>query len=480
MRSLHRWDVMDQTTQPLRGRLGSLLGLWTLAGALIGLAYWLLEAALHAWVFRTGPFLYELHHVEGNELWMRGFTVLLFVLLGAVVQWHLNGVRALTARLRKLAAALDQAGNAVLITDVRGLIEYVNPAFTRLTGYSLAELKGRTPSALKSGLYDEAWYRALWAEITAGRVWSGNLVDRRKDGSYYPASLTIAPIAGERGALTNFVAVQHDLSAQVELEERVRQAEKLQTLGTLASGIAHDFNNVLALATLQLELASARAGQGELNALLGDIGRTLGGANAMVKQLVSFARRGAASTSFEPFELKPWLDGTWPTLRLMVPAPLELRQESPAVTAWVRGDEQALQQVLTNLVQNARDAVRPRGHGVITVGWEVVEDGARVVASAAKLMGTRCVWLRVSDDGPGIPPELQERIFQPFFTTKGERGTGLGLAMVRETVHRHGGTLWVTSAPGRGATFHLLLPEGRGLQVPRVTTRRSPEVTPGS
>jgi PAS domain S-box-containing protein len=461
---------MEAPRQSLRARVTGLFGLATLAGCIIGIAYWSLEAALHAWVFHTGSFTTELVDGDGNELWMRSFTLLLFVLLGVIVQWHLNGVRALAARLRRLAAAVEQAGDGVLISDARGLIEYVNPAFTRLTGYELSELRGKTPAVLKSGATNDGLYRLIWATIKGGKAWSGRIVDRRKDGTYYPTALTIAPITGPKGEIINYVGVQHDMSAQVELEERLRQSEKLQTLGTLASGIAHDFNNVLALVILQLELVSARAGANpELTPLLADLERTLGGAKAMVRQLVSFSRRGSATTAFEPFEVKPWLDRAWPSLRLLVPDPLELRLESPLDAEWVRGDEQALQQVLTNLVQNARDVLLPRGHGVITVNWEVVADGARVVASAAKLAGTRCVWIRVSDDGPGVPAELQERIFEPFFSTKGERGTGMGLAMVRETVRRHGGTLWVTSEPERGATFHLLLPTA----APGVTTGAS-------
>ena len=451
--------MVERPPQSLRTRLTGLLGGASLAGLIIGVAYWLLEAALHAWVFRTGTFQSELFQAEPNELWMRSFTVVLFVVLGAVVQWHLNGLRAWSARRRRLAAAVEQAGDAVLISDVQGLIEYVNPAFTRLTGYALEEVIGKKPSVLKSGTGDESFYRNVWATITAGKVWSGPIVDRRKDGTFYPASLTIAPIVDEQGVVTHFIGVQHDRSTQVELEERLRQTEKLQTLGTLAAGIAHDFNNVLALTGLQLELATTRAsGNAELTELLGEVGRSLSGAKELVKQLVTFSRRGSVTGEQAPFALRPWLDRVWPTLRLLVPAPLVLRLEAPETALWLRADEQALQQALTNLVQNAKDVLLPRGHGVITVHWEVVEDAASVAEVAAALGHTRCLWLRVSDDGPGIPAELQERIFEPFFTTKGERGTGLGLAMVKETVRRQGGVLWVSSEPGRGATFHLLLP----------------------
>ena len=452
--------MVEQPPQSLRTRVTGLLGGATLAGIIIGVVYWALEAALHAWVFGDGSFVGELFQGSPNELWMRSLTVVLFVVLGAVVQWHLNGARAWGRRLRRLAAAVEQAGDSVLISDAQGLIEYVNPAFTRLTGYALAEVRGKKPSVLKSGTRDELFYRNVWATITAGKVWSGSIVDRRKDGTYYPASLTIAPVLDEQGTATHFIGVQHDMSAQAELEERLRQTEKLQTLGTLAAGIAHDFNNVLAVVVMQLELAALRArDDAEMTQLLHDLGRSLGGAKDLVKQLVAFSRRGSATTSLESFEFRPWLADVWPTLRLLVPDPLALRLESPESSSpWLRADEQALQQALTNLVQNARDVLLPRGHGLITVAWEVVEDGGQVVASAGRLARTRCLWLRVCDDGPGIPAELEHRIFEPFFTTKGERGTGLGLAMVKETVHRHGGVLWVTSKAGQGATFHLLLP----------------------
>ena len=427
-------------------------------GAGLGAAYWLAESALHAAVFRTGSFAHELLHGGANEMWMRTVTALLFVVLGVVVQRYLGSRRDYEERLHRLAAAVQQSGEAMVITDADGRIQFANPAFTRITGYTLDEVRGRTPAVLRSGTMDDAGYRAVWATIAEGRVWSGSFVDRRKDGRYYPLLLTIAPVV-DRGVVTHYVGIQRDMTEQIELEERLRQAEKLEALGTMAGGIAHDFNNALATVTLKLPLALRRArGDAELIEVLGSIERSVDGAAALVRRLMSFARRGSPSAPLAPIELGAWLDQSWPTFDVLMPAPLELRRSNPPHAAWVRADGYALQDVVANLVQNARDVLLERGHGTVTVRVALVPDGGAVSPAAAPLTGSPCAELTVADDGPGVAPGLESKIFEPFFSTKGEHGSGLGLAMARETVHRHGGILWLTSEPSHGATFHVLLP----------------------
>lgn len=227
-----------------------------LVGVVTGLGYWVGESTLHAFVFHTGNFGHELTHGDWNEIWMRGCAAMLFAGLAGGCQWHFSRVAAWKLHLRRLASVVEQSGESMLITDLDGRIEFTNPAFSRLTGYTFEEVRGRNPSVLKSGAHSREHYRTVWATIKEGRVWSGSVVDRKKDGSYYPALLTIAPVADPGGTITHFVGVQHDLSRQVELEERLRHTEKVETLGMFAAGIAHDFGNTLTLLSLQLQLAS--------------------------------------------------------------------------------------------------------------------------------------------------------------------------------------------------------------------------------
>jgi len=426
------------------------LGPATLVGFAVAALYWVAETALHAFVFETGDFVTELSADNSNERWMRLFTVALFIVLGAGVQRYLTRVRSYEGRVRILASAVHQAGESVLITDLSGVIEYVNPAFTANTGYQPAEVIGQTPAVLRSGATEPAAYRELWATISDGRVWSGAFTDRRKDGSFFPVAVTIAPVLDERGQIAHYVGIQRDLSDRVELENRLRHAAKLETLGTLVGGLAHDFNNVLATVTLLLQLASRRAGEdAELRQLLGSAGESVDGAAATIRQLLAFARTGAVGDELRPLELRAWLERTWPGLRLAVPASITSRLELPPEGTWVRADAAALQQALTNLVYNARDALEGRPKGTLAVSCGLLPAGEAPPRA----------YLRVADDGPGVPAELKERIFEPFFTTKGEgRGLGLGLAMVKEAVRRHGGALRVDDRAGGGATFEVLLP----------------------
>ncbi|MBI2515461.1 MAG: PAS domain-containing protein [Opitutae bacterium] len=430
-------------------------------GALLGAGYWIVETGLHAYVFHSGAFTHELLHGDWNELWMRSCTAVLFAAIGGAAQWHLARDAAWARHLRRIAGAVEQAGEAVLITDATGRIEFVNPAFTYATGYTLNEVRGHSPSILKSGAQGPGQYRTIWETITAGRVWSGSIVDRRKDGSFYPALLTIAPVLDERGHVSHFVGVQRDMSHQVELEERVRHAENLKTLGTFAAGIAHDFGNALTLLSLQLQLAAQHleTRTADVSADIAKMEQLLDGAKKTVLELGAFARRGSTIALREPFQIRDWLRRHFPTFRLLLPTSLRVSLELPHREAWIQADAAALQQVLINLLQNARDALETKPLGTITLRCELVPDGRRLNAAATHLAGVACVRICVQDDGPGIDPQLTDRIFEPFFTTKGQRGSGLGLAMVRDTVQRHSGALRVISRPGEGAIFELLLPE---------------------
>ncbi|MBE0558133.1 MAG: PAS domain S-box protein, partial [Proteobacteria bacterium] len=149
------------------------------------------------------------------------------------------------AMLKRMMAAIEQVGEVVIVTDTEGTIQYVNPAFESLTGYTREEAMGKTPRILNSGKQAPGFYQDLWKTISSGKTWAGRMVNKRKDGELYTEDATITPVRGESGLIVNYVAVKRDVTDHQRLMAQLRHAQKMETVGTLAGGVAHDFNNIL-------------------------------------------------------------------------------------------------------------------------------------------------------------------------------------------------------------------------------------------
>lgn len=195
--------------------------------------------------------------------------------------------------LRLHSAALNAAANAIVITDTNGAIEWINAAFTGLTGYSRDEAIGKNSRDLvKSGVQDRAFYTHLWETILGGNVWSGEMTNRRKDGSLYPEGQTVTPVRNDQGKIAHFIAIKRDLTAHHQLEAQFQQAQKMETVGRLAGGIAHDFNNLLTVINGIANLASMNLLEGDpLRADLDEILRAGERAAALTQQLLAFSRK---------------------------------------------------------------------------------------------------------------------------------------------------------------------------------------------
>jgi PAS domain S-box-containing protein len=364
--------------------------------------------------------------------------------------------RKAEAAQRRLVAAIEQAGEMIVITDPAGTIQYVNAAFERVTGYARDEALGRNPRILKSGRHDQAFYQELWRTITAGRVWQGRFVNRRKDGTLYDEQAVLAPVRDAQGRIMNFVAVKRDITEELSLAEQLRQAQKMEAIGQLAAGVAHDFNNVLTALLAYVGVAQRAA------ALDSDVSESLEGienlavhAAGITKSLLMFS--GRAEAELKPVDLGALLGETAKLLRHIVPRAIALRITSPTgEPLWVRGDRTQLQQVIMNLAINARDAM-PDG-GQLNVAVAPLPD-APTGPEDASAVPRPAVCLCVGDTGCGMSPETQAQIFEPFFTTKPRgRGTGLGLPIVHGIVKEHGGHIDVRSALGWGTAFRVILP----------------------
>jgi len=360
---------------------------------------------------------------------------------------------------RKLSLAIEQAGESIIITDRNGIIEYANPAFTSVTGYSAEDAMGQTPRLLKSGNQDGAFYEAMWKTITDGKVWHGKVIDKRKDGSFYPAMLTISPISDDAsGAITHFVGIQSDLSVLEDMENRFHQAQKMEAVGTMVGGIAHNFNNMLAGMTGNLYLAKKRVqAQPDVVQRLANVEELSLHAAEMIQQLLAFARKGVVSIKEMP--LTPFISETLKLLHASVPENITVHQNVCTDDLIIKGDGTQLHQVLVNLVNNARDAVEGVDKPCITIKLEPFQVDDAFIEKHPYFKAGAYARLCVADNGTGISERHIEHLFEPFFTTKEQgQGTGLGLSMVYGAVKTHHGFVEVESSSGEGSTFHIYIP----------------------
>ncbi len=366
---------------------------------------------------------------------------------------------------RRLATAIEQAAEAVVITDAQGNINYVNPAFERITQYLKEEVVGKNPRILKSGHHSESFYRELWDTIKSGKPWTGNFINRKKDGTIYREDATISPVKSSAGIILNYVAVKRDTTKETELQQQLLQAQKMEAVGTLAGGVAHDFNNLLQVifGYTQMLMSKKPEDSTELQSLSKIASAAKRGAE-LVNGLLAFSRRTPTSPRLISLnavvqETKSLLERTIPR---MIKIDLNLSDDVPMIYA----DPSQVEQILMNLALNARDAIDETG--VLTIESGALELDEEFCDKHLGVKPGPYAVLRVSDTGHGMDKETLSHIFEPFYTTKEVgKGTGLGLAMVYGIVKQHDGYIECDSTPGIGTTFHVYFP------VPKQTRKNS-------
>lgn len=358
--------------------------------------------------------------------------------------------------LERLRSAIEQAAEAIVITDTSAAIQYVNPAFERTTGYSRDEALGKNPRMLQSGEHGPEFYRELWDTLTSGRTWRGRFVNERADGARLIEDGSISPVRDHSGRLVAYVAVKRDVTRELDLEGQLVQAQRLESLGRLAGGIAHDFNNMLAVISGYTALALDEAEpDSPVQSHLFEIRTAAERSVDLVSGLLAFARKQPASPRV--IDLNGSISSLLRMLQRLVGEDIILRWEPSEETWPVRIDSGQLDQILTNLVVNSRDAL-PSG-GAITIETGNLELDAGDCAGRAERVPGPYARFVVRDDGCGMDGETLGRIFDPFFSTKpASEGTGLGLAMVYGLVRQNDGFIDVTSEEGRGTTVGVYLP----------------------
>jgi PAS domain S-box-containing protein len=360
----------------------------------------------------------------------------------------------------RLLTAIEQAGETIFVTDPEGTIEYVNPAFETVTGYTRAEALGQTPHLLKSGKHDEVFYRNMWRTVSEGRTWQGHILNKRKDGTLYTDEATISPVHDATGRIVNYVAVTRDITEHLRLSEHLRQAQKMEAIGRLAGGVAHDFNNLLTVILGLAELATSEVNpEDPLLARIQGIQSAGTRAADLTRQLLAFARKQVVAPKV--LDLNAAIAGLEKMLGRLIGEDVAFVWK-PGPDLWaVHIDPSQVDQLLANLVVNARDAMADAGTLTVETANAVLDE-AYCKAHAGVTPG-EYVRLTISDTGCGMDRETLCRIFEPFFTTKGEgAGTGLGLATVYGIVKQAGGYLEAHSEPGLGTSFQIYLPRWEG------------------
>ena len=388
----------------------------------------------------------------------------------ADVSWELAKHKRSEAFQNRLQAAIDQAEEVVIITDKSGAINYVNPVFERITGYSRAEVLGKNPRILKSGVQDEFFYQHLWETLMSGRTWRGRFINKCRDGRLVTFESSISPVKNESGEIVNFVAVKKDMTEQLEIvreksevEIQMRQSQKLESIGRLAGGVAHDFNNMLCVILgYGEEIIRKLHPSDPLNDLAKEIVNAGKKSTDLTRQLLAFSRKQTLNPKV--INLNDVILNISKMLKRLIGEHIELKTELDKNLALALIDPGQLEQVIMNLVVNARDAM-PNG-GCLAIQTSNVKLDTSYVNHHFDFVPGNYVEILISDTGTGMDLDTMGRIFEPFFTTKSEgKGTGLGLSTVYGIVKQSSGNIWVSSKLGVGTTFKVQFPETQAKEI---------------
>ncbi len=338
--------------------------------------------------------------------------------------------------------AFKHSTDAVLITDTEGTIIEVNQAFCDLFGWEHDEVIGKTPGILRAPQTSDAFYARMWQAIETKGMWKGEIVNKKKDGSLITVLLSITPIIQD-GKKVGYMSIDIDLTEQIRLKQRAEHAERLAVIGKMAAKIAHEIRNPLASISLNAEILDDELKADEidkeeahtlLKAIIGEVDRL----THLTHDYLQFSKMSVINTS--AIEINTFIK------ELIHFTNNEARQHkarlrfNPGKPLMVTVDENQLRVVLLNLIRNSLEAMENGGE--IEIFIEEKEETFEI---------------HIRDNGPGIPPEIRESIFQPFFSSK-DLGTGLGLAISKQIINAHNGAIQLANSEGRGAHFIISLP----------------------
>lgn len=344
--------------------------------------------------------------------------------------------------LLRFSNVIQYTINPIQITDARGVMVYVNPAFEKTTGFTKEELIGRNPNILSSGKYDREFWRKVWSHILSGKMWVGQLENKRKDGLPFHTELVISPIVDAGGKVVGFLGAHRDITEQKMLEEQLVRSQKMESIGTLAAGIAHEVGNPLTSISSLVQVIQRTTNDQFAKEKLELIKNQINRIARIIRDLVDFSR--PSTYVIKPTDVNSLLRDALNIVQYgkkvkSIDFVVELGESLPELQ--VVPDQ--LVQVFINILINGVDAL----------------EGTSGTISVSSRMRGNTVEVVVSDTGKGIKKEDREKIFEPFFTTKEVgKGTGLGLWVSYGIVRNFGGDIAVVSRPGQGSTFIVTLP----------------------
>ncbi|MEW6262483.1 MAG: response regulator [Thermodesulfobacteriota bacterium] len=371
----------------------------------------------------------------------------------------------LISRQKLLATAVEQAAEAISIAGSDGNLQYTNPAFVNMSGYTVEEVLGRKLCFPWGEENISLFENEVWPALVRGEAWTGHIKKRKKDGSLYHSNTTISPVQDDAGRIVNYVSVCRDITRELDLRNQLSQAQKMEAIGALAGGVAHDFNNLLTIVLGYAELLLMNKDLGEeVRSDLEKIAQAAQNGGELVQRLMMFSRK--AEIKARPINLNQQIEKLQKLLSRTIPKMIEIRLHLAEDLAVVNADPTQMEQVLMNLAVNSKHAMPDGGRLAIeTRNILLDEEYCRLHVEARP---GEYVLLAVSDTGHGMDDKTMQRIFEPFFTTKGPgEGTGLGLAMVYAIIKQHQGHIRCYSTPGQGTTFKIYLPvfQGQGREV---------------
>jgi PAS domain S-box-containing protein len=356
----------------------------------------------------------------------------------------------------RLVAAIDQTAEIVVITNSHGIVQYVNPAYERITGYPVEHIVGMNVVSLNNGQEEDSVTNDVQQSMRSNQVWKGKFIHQKKDDSLLTLEATISPVRDRYHRTTNHVVVMRDITQYLELENRLRHSQKVQAIGTLAGGIAHDFNNILAGIIGFTELAQDSVPkEGQLYDMLFEIKLGAIRATELVEQILTFSRKG--EHAWKPMKIQPLVREAIKLLRNAFPATITINSTISEDCGIMQGNESQIHQVILNLCSNGYHAMIKEG-GTLDVQVDEIQLEAKE-AKIKELKEGSYIRIQVKDTGHGMSEATMARIFEPYFTTKeAGLGTGLGLSTVLGIVETHGGEVSVESNLGKGSKFEVLLP----------------------